>query len=99
MGRDDAKAVPGLQGGTAPARAFAQFMKAAVAKRPIEPFETELTLPDWQLEPDDMANLSAGRTPMSPPMTVRRRTTTPPTTSPVRRPIPIFWIVQQGGRG
>jgi penicillin-binding protein 1A len=48
MGRDDAKAVPGLQGGTAPARAFAQFMKAAVAKRPIEPFETELTLPDWQ---------------------------------------------------
>ncbi|MBB3954899.1 transglycosylase domain-containing protein [Novosphingobium sediminicola] len=58
MGRDDAKAVPGLQGGTAPARAFAQYMKVAVAQRPIEPFETQLTLPDWQLEPDDMANLS-----------------------------------------
>ncbi|MBN9142311.1 transglycosylase domain-containing protein [Novosphingobium sp. 1748] len=58
MGRDDAKAVPGLQGGTAPARAFAQYMKVAVAQRPIEPFETQLTLPDWQLEPDDIANLS-----------------------------------------
>ena len=58
MGRDDAKAVPGLQGGTAPARAFAQFMKLAVAQRPVEPFETALTLPDWQLEPDDIANLS-----------------------------------------
>jgi penicillin-binding protein 1A len=30
MGRDDAKAVPGLQGGTAPARAFADFMRIAV---------------------------------------------------------------------
>ena len=53
MGRDDAKAVPGLQGGTAPARAFASFMRYAVAKRPVEQFDTELKLPDWQLEPDD----------------------------------------------
>ncbi|PLK24428.1 transglycosylase domain-containing protein [Novosphingobium sp. TH158] len=53
MGRDDAKPVPGLQGGTAPARAFAQFMKYAVAKRPVEKFDTELKLPAWQLEPDD----------------------------------------------
>ena len=59
MGRDDAKPIAGLQGGTAPARAFAQFMKQAVAKRPVEPFETQLTLPDWQLEPDDMANMTA----------------------------------------
>ena len=53
MGRDDAKAVGGLQGGAAPARAFAQFMGKAVAKRPIEQFETEVTLPEWQLEPDE----------------------------------------------
>jgi penicillin-binding protein 1A len=53
MGRDDAKAVPGLQGGSAPARAFADYMKVAVASRPIEKFDTELKLPDWQLEPDD----------------------------------------------
>jgi penicillin-binding protein 1A len=53
MGRDDAKPVPGLQGGTAPARAFAAYMRYAVAKRPVEKFDTELKLPDWQLEPDD----------------------------------------------
>ncbi|WP_374591847.1 transglycosylase domain-containing protein [Novosphingobium sp.] len=53
MGRDDDRPVPGLQGGTAPARAFASFMKAAVANRPVEKFETDATLPAWQLEPDD----------------------------------------------
>ncbi|WP_085808240.1 transglycosylase domain-containing protein [Sphingomonas sp. TZW2008] len=53
MGRDDAKPIGGLQGGTAPARAFAQFMSKAVASRPIEQFETEVTLPEWQLEPDE----------------------------------------------
>jgi len=55
MGRDDARPVGGLQGGTAPARAFAAFMKVAVAKRKVEPFETELTLPESELEPDDEA--------------------------------------------
>ncbi len=55
MGRDDAKAVPGLQGGRAPAQAFAAFMRAAVVKRPDEAFDTEVTLPEWQLEPDDEA--------------------------------------------
>jgi penicillin-binding protein 1A len=58
MGRDDDKPVPGLQGGTAPARAFAAFMKFAVANRPIEPFQTQVQLPSWQLEPDDEANFS-----------------------------------------
>jgi penicillin-binding protein 1A len=53
MGRDDSKPVPGLQGGQAPARAFASYMKVAVAKRPVEKFDTEMTLPAWQLEPDD----------------------------------------------
>ncbi len=53
MGRDDAHPVPGLQGGTAPARAFAAYMKIATAKRPPEKFDTDLKLPQWQLEPDD----------------------------------------------
>jgi penicillin-binding protein 1A len=53
MGRDDAKAVPGLQGGTAPARAFSTFMRYAVRGRPVEEFDTDLKLPDWQLEPDE----------------------------------------------
>jgi penicillin-binding protein 1A len=53
MGRDDARAVPGLQGGTAPARAFADFMRQAVKGRAIQQFETEVSLPEWQLEPDE----------------------------------------------
>ena len=53
MGRDDDRPVPGLQGGTAPARAFASYMKVAVAGRPVEKFETDVTLPAWQLESDD----------------------------------------------
>ncbi len=56
MGRDDAKPVGGLQGGTAPARAFAAYMRVAVANRPVEKFDTEATLPEWQLEPDDETN-------------------------------------------
>ncbi|MET0269028.1 MAG: PBP1A family penicillin-binding protein [Sphingomonas sp.] len=59
MGRDDAKAIPGLQGGRAPAQAFASFMRAAVSKRPTESFDTEVTLPEWQLEPDDEAYFGA----------------------------------------
>lgn len=53
MGRDDARPVPGLQGGHAPASAFAAFMRQAVRNRPVQPFDTELKLPEWQLEPDD----------------------------------------------
>ncbi|MDN3644599.1 PBP1A family penicillin-binding protein [Pontixanthobacter aestiaquae] len=53
MGRDDAKRVRGLQGGRAPAQAFAAYMRYAVKDRPIEQFNTELKLPEWQLEPDD----------------------------------------------
>ncbi|MDI1295608.1 MAG: PBP1A family penicillin-binding protein, partial [bacterium] len=55
MGRDDARPVSVLQGGRAPARAFADYMKVAVANRPVEQFETQVTLPEWQLEPDDEA--------------------------------------------
>lgn len=53
MGRDDNKRVPGLQGGRAPAQAFAAYMRYAVKDRPVEQFDTELQLPEWQLEPDD----------------------------------------------
>ena len=53
MGRDDAKPVGGLAGGTAPARAFHDFMVRAVAKRPVEQFQTQVPMPDWQLEPEE----------------------------------------------
>ncbi|GAA4008184.1 penicillin-binding protein 1A [Sphingomonas swuensis] len=53
MGRDDARTIGGLQGGTAPARAFHDFMVAAVAGRPLEQFETEVPMPNWQLEPGE----------------------------------------------
>jgi penicillin-binding protein 1A len=55
MGRDDAKPVPGLQGGRAPAQAFAAYMRYAVRERPVEPFDVTLELPEWQLEPDEEA--------------------------------------------
>ncbi len=55
MGRDDARPVSGLQGGRAPAQAFAAFMRVAVAGRKIEPFDTKVTLPEWQLETDEQA--------------------------------------------
>ena len=53
MGRDDARPIAGLQGGTAPARAFHDFMTVAVANRPVEPFETQVPMPDWQLTPEE----------------------------------------------
>src|SRR5574338_552451 len=53
MGRDDARTVSGLQGGTAPARAFHDFMTVAVARRPVESFETQVPMPDWQLTPEE----------------------------------------------
>jgi penicillin-binding protein 1A len=55
MGRDDARPVSGLQGGSAPARAFAAFMRVAVAGRKIEAFDTKVTLPDWKLDNDEQA--------------------------------------------
>jgi len=55
MGRDDARAVPGLQGGRAPAQAFAAYMRYAVKDRAVEEFDTELNLPEWRLEPDEEA--------------------------------------------
>lgn len=59
MGRDDARPVGGLQGGRAPAHAFADFMRIAVARRPVEQFDTEVKLPDWQLEEEGDAYFGA----------------------------------------
>src|SRR5215212_4621829 len=53
MGRDDAKSIGGLQGGAAPARAFHDFMTVAVARRPVEAFDTQVPMPDWQLTPEE----------------------------------------------
>jgi len=53
MGRDDARPVGGLQGATGPARAFHDFMAVAVANRPVEQFETQVPMPDWQLTPEE----------------------------------------------
>ncbi|CAN5544483.1 transglycosylase domain-containing protein [soil metagenome] len=75
MGRDDAKPIPGLHGGTAPAQAFALFMKRAVAGRPIEQFDTRVTLPEFQLDldeqnyfgaPDDGMQVDADGNPINP---------------------------------
>ena len=55
MGRDDSRRVAGLQGGSAPARAFADFTRYAVSGRPVEEFDIEVTLPEWQLVDEDDA--------------------------------------------
>ena len=61
LGRDDARPVPGLAGGQAPARAFAAFMTRALAGTPPRPFDREgeaggeTTEPDaeaWGIDPD-----------------------------------------------
>jgi penicillin-binding protein 1A len=46
MGRDDARPVGNLQGGTAPAQAWAAYMRVAVSKRPVEKFDTDVTFPE-----------------------------------------------------
>ena len=53
MGRDDARPVAGLQGGRAPARAFAAYMAPVVGGTPPVPLTTDVAAPDLGLEPDD----------------------------------------------
>lgn len=53
MGRDDARAIGGLEGGRAPAQAWAAYMRVAVSGRPVENFATEVTFPE-QLEGEDL---------------------------------------------
>jgi penicillin-binding protein 1A len=53
MGRDDAKAVPGLAGGQAPARVFAAFMSRALTGVAPTPLDDEVSPPDYAVtEPD-----------------------------------------------
>lgn len=53
MGRDDARPVAVLQGGRAPARAFAAYMARAVGGTPPAPLTTDVAAPDLGLEPDE----------------------------------------------
>ena len=93
FGRDDARPIPGLHGGTAPARAFAAFMGPATRARPIEQFQTQVTLPEWQLgneedaylgQPDNGVGVDADGNPVPeqapPPAGVGEETDTPPPT-------------------
>jgi penicillin-binding protein 1A len=75
FGRDDNRALPGLAGGRAPARAFHDFMIRAVANRPVEAFTTDAAAPDWQNEgdnqiwyapPDDQPLVDADGNPIEP---------------------------------
>jgi penicillin-binding protein 1A len=52
MGRDDARSIGGLEGGRAPAQAWAAYMRVAVSGRPVENFATEVTFPE-QLEGEE----------------------------------------------
>jgi penicillin-binding protein 1A len=54
MGRDNARAVGGLEGGRAPAQAWAAFMRIAVANRPVEQFATDVTFPERLQEEDPL---------------------------------------------
>ena len=53
MGRDDARAVPGLAGGRAPARAFAAYMARAVGGTAPAPLATDSDSEAGMIEPDD----------------------------------------------
>nr|WP_243446302.1 PBP1A family penicillin-binding protein [Polymorphobacter fuscus] len=53
MGRDDARAVGGLAGGRAPARAFAAYMARAVGGTPPAPLVTDTGTDAAIIEPDD----------------------------------------------
>jgi penicillin-binding protein 1A len=57
MGRDDARAVGNLQGGNAPARAWAAYMRVAVARRPVEKFDTDVVFPERLEEEEDIEGM------------------------------------------
>ncbi len=52
MGRDDARAVPGLAGGQAPARVFAAFMSRALTGVAPTPLDDTVEVPAFGTEPD-----------------------------------------------
>lgn len=105
MGRDDARAVGGLQGGRAPAQAFSQFMRVAVARRPIEQFDTKVVLPEWQLEeegdayfgePGSEGFVDENGMPIELPVDGEPETAPPPVEEPQ---IDQNWIDEQTGAG
>ncbi len=56
MGRDDARAVPGLAGGQAPARVFAAFMSRALTGVTPTPLDDQVEMPGFDgTEPDNQA--------------------------------------------
>ncbi len=68
MGRDDARAVPGLAGGRAPARAFAAYMAPVVGGTPPAPLVTDVGGGDAVIEPDDAVyGLDTAETPATGP--------------------------------
>lgn len=107
MGRDDAKPVGGLQGGRAPAKAFADYMRVAVVRRPVEQFDTEVVLPEWQLEdegdaymgePGEDGLVDDNGMPIELPYDMRPPEATAP---PPPDPGPVLdqqWIEEQTGR-
>jgi penicillin-binding protein 1A len=101
MGRDDARAIRGLSGGQAPARAFAAFMGPATSNRPIEQFQTEVTLPEWEMgneedaylgEPDNSVFVDPDGNPIGedaiPPARVGEETDAPPPAQVDGQPAP-----------
>ena len=108
MGRDDAKAVGGLQGGRAPAQAFADYMRVAVARRPVEAFDTEVVLPEWQLEdegeaymgePGEGALVDENGMPIELPYDMRPPEGAEPAPTPEDGPVlDQQWIEEQTGR-
>ncbi len=108
MGRDDAKAVGGLQGGRAPAQAFADYMRVAVARRPVEQFDTEVVLPEWQLEdegeaymgePGEGALVDENGMPIELPYDMRPPEGADPAPAPEDGPVlDQQWIEEQTGR-
>jgi penicillin-binding protein 1A len=75
MGRDDAKAVPGLAGGRAPARAFAGYMARAVGGTPPAPLVTDIPTGEFIIEPDDQVyGIDQGGDAMTPDADAEPRT-------------------------
>lgn len=58
VGRDDAKPIPDLQGGRAPARIFAAYMREAVKGRPAEAIDDEVVI-EPLAEPEAQKTASA----------------------------------------
>ncbi|TFU02908.1 PBP1A family penicillin-binding protein [Polymorphobacter arshaanensis] len=90
MGRDDARAVPGLAGGRAPARAFAAYMSRAVGGTPPADLTTEVAAPDVVVEPDDQVyGIDAGTPPAD---GVRPETLAPEPAAPPSSTLDSKWL-------